>query len=256
MDPPDGFRTLSLDGTVVWVRPETVGWVELALERAGTLHQAAARTPDARAMEGRGTTWSIPSPDDEPGWAVRHYRRGGRMAALLGDRYLRRGLPRPFQELRTSEEVRARGLPTPRVVAASVYPAGPFYRGDLVTELVPDALELGEILFDPERTGVSAAGDRKEALRETGRLVRKMAEAGVFHPDVNVRNVLLQWYGAPDGWVLDLDKCRVRRGRDRAGAARMGRRLLRSVRKWERITGTRLPESEKQVFRDSLEGRI
>lgn len=245
MSAPEGFVEVEGPGARVLARPEARMWVEAALETHGTLYRAAARSRSALRMQGRGPVYAIPARRDEVEaaldvdagrWAVRHYRRGGAVARLLGDLYLRTGDPRPFRELRASEAVRDRRIPTPRVVAAAVYRAGPFfYRGDLVTRYVPDTVLLADVLFDPDRRGVSGTVDRREALAETGALIRRMARAGVHHPDLNARNVLLEWSGgAPDAYVIDLDRCRLAEGPLPDAAEAMHERLLRSIRKLEK----------------------
>lgn len=248
----------------VLARPEARTWVESALDRHGTLHRAASRSRDHIRMEGRGTVYAVPAPRDEidavlgsrdPRWAIRHYRRGGWMAPLLGDRYLRIGAPRPFREMSVSDEIRARRIPTPRVVAAAVYPSGLFYRADLVTTYVPDALELAEVLFDPGRRGVSGSVDRRQALSEAGALIRKMARAGVLHPDLNAKNVLLEWTGgAPQGHLLDLDRCRVVEGPRPDAARTMHDRLRRSMRKLEKKTGLGLAPGDMKALDRGVRG--
>ena len=226
--------------------------MESILSTAPTLHAAAARL-GGRRMTGRGAVYSVPTTRGD--WVVRHFQRGGSVASLLGDRYLVSGVPRPFRETGVSESVREREIPTPRVLAAAVYRAGPIYRGDLVTELVPDASELAEILFDRERSGLAATSDRKEALRETGSLIHRLAGAGVRHADLNAKNVLLQWSGgSPTAYVLDLDRCRV--GAEAAPVDGMLQRLLRSLRKLERRTRLRLPPAEAELLVDAAHGRI
>lgn len=262
MTAPEGFRELVREGVRVLARPEAAAWVEDALEGHETLHRAAARHPDALRREGRGTVYAIPAVRDEleaaldrPAgrWAVRHYRRGGAVARILGDRYLRVGTPRPIRELRASEAVRARRVPTPRVVAAAVYDAGLFYRGDLVTAFIPDAVELAGVLFDPERRGVSGTLERRDALKEAGILIRRMSRAGVRHRDLNARNVLLEWSGhAPDAHVLDLDRCRLVEGPDPEGAGAMRDRLVRSIRKLEKESKLEVPAGDLKVLDEAL----
>ena len=248
---PEGFDRFSRGSATVWVRPEVRGWVESILSTAPTLHAAAARL-GGRQMTGRGAVYAVPTTRGD--WVVRHFRRGGSVASLFGDRYLVGGLPRPFQETRASESVRDRDIPTPRVLAAAVYKAGPIYRGDLVTELVPDASELAEVLFDGERSGLAATSDRKEALRETGSLICRLAGSGVRHADLNAKNVLLQWSGgSPTAYVLDLDRCRI--GTEPVPVDSMLQRLLRSLRKLERRTRLRVPPAEAALLVDAAHGR-
>lgn len=221
----DRIRILRRGPVRIRAREEAVTWVEAALDARKTLHDAAAQTPGVLRMEGRRTVYAIPTPGNPARrWVVRHSARGGGVAVLLGDRYLRVGTPRPFLEMRTSRALRSLGFRTPRVMAAAVYAAGIFRRGDLVTEYVPDAVELAEVLFDPD--GTFGQGQRTSALRATGALVRSLAAAGVSHPDLNARNVLLQWDGErPLVHLIDLDRCRISgTPRGRGGGAGSGRR--------------------------------
>jgi len=248
----------------VLARPEARSWVESALDRHETLHRAASRRKDHIRMEGRGTVYAVPAPPDEieaalgardRRWVVRHYRRGGWVAPILGDRYLSVGTPRPFEELRVSDEVRGRRIPTPRVIAAAVYPSGIFYRGDLVTTFIPDAMELAEVLFDPKRGGVSGSVDRRQALSESGALIRKAAAAGVMHPDLNARNILLEWSGqAPQGHLLDLDRCRVASGPRPDAARAMHDRLRRSLQKLEKKTSLKLAPGDLKALARGMGG--
>ncbi len=249
-EPALGFETFKRGPAVCWVRPEARGWVQSVLSTAPTLHAAASRLGGAH-WSGRGPVYAMPTTAGV--WVVRHYLRGGAFGPLLGDRYLARGVPRPFREAVASQMVRGRGIPTPRVVAAAVYRGGLFYRCDLVTELIPEAEELSDVLFDPERRGLAGTSERKDALRETGVLVAKMARAGVSHPDLNAKNILLQWSGgAPTAYVLDLDRTSVKR----AGGSPepMLSRLVRSLRKFEKRTGLQIPPPELALLEDSARG--
>jgi 3-deoxy-D-manno-octulosonic acid kinase len=250
MRPPPGFEVVTFGPATVWVRPEARGWTESVLGTAPTLHAAGVRLGRGQ-MAGRGPVYEVPTPLGV--WVIRHFMRGGSVASLLGDRYATAGTPRPFAETHTSETVRLRGIDTPRVVAAAVYRAGLWYRGDLVTELVPDAEELVDVLFDESRRGLAGSVDRKEALQETGALIHRMGQAGVHHPDLNAKNILLRWSGgAPVGHVLDLDRAAVGSGQVRVGA--MVRRLLRSLRKFERRTGMAITPAEKSLLVDTAHG--
>ena len=78
---------------------------------------------------------------------MRHYHRGGAVASLLGDRYLRVGEPRPVRELRLGRALERLGVPTVPHLAAAVYTHGIWYRGDLVTRWVSGSVDLAEGLF-------------------------------------------------------------------------------------------------------------
>lgn len=236
MSVPAGFVGVETRGAQAWVREEAEAWAREVLGRGDRLHAWAATRPGARPLEGRGRVWDVPAPASGPDgrrrWAVRHYRRGGAVASLLDDRYLAAGAPRPLRELRASEAARARGVPTPAVVAGAVYPAGPFYRADLVTELVPDGVELRALLFD-----AAPGPDPARALEATGRLIRLLEARGVRHPDLNAANVLLTGGEAVEAWLLDLDRCGVGPEGRAAPAGPMRRRLRRSLEKLARRGG-------------------
>ena len=255
--PPLGFQMIDHPGARVLARTPVIPWVRYVVEGGNTLHDAAGADRDLLLLEGRRPVFVVPArlpADQKPNaaerWAVRKFARGGRiLPTLLGDRYLNIGSSRPFHETRVSEEARGRGVPTPRVMAAGVYSEGIFYRGDLVTEFIPNASDLVEALFDNRRKGAGGAGERLDALAASGDLVRVMARAGLRHGDLHAGNILLQWEGAaPRAFILDLDLARILPRGSRASAGPMVRRLKRSLRKWEGHTGLRLSEREWAVL--------
>jgi hypothetical protein len=130
-------------------------------------------------------------------------------------------------------------------MAAAVYPEGLFYRGDLLTEVLPDTSDLVSALFDTARKGAGGAAERQDALKAAGELIRQMAAVGVTHGDLHAGNILLQWSGSfPTPHLVDLDRCRVAKGGGTVPPASMHKRLRRSLLKWERRTGLRLSEKE------------
>lgn len=240
---PDDYRLVVFDDVRAFAVGSAVPWLRGTLAAGLTLAQWAEAQPGAERREGRGRVHVVEAPAEGPDgrsrWAVRHYWRGGAVAApVLGDRYLSVGHPRPFRELAASHQARSRGIPTPAVVAGAVYPAGPFHRADLVTELIPEGSDLAEVLFGPREPSLDVAGPAMEAA---GLLVRRLEEARIHHPDLNAKNVLLTGGdAAPDAHLLDLDGCRVLDVRALIAAGPMRRRLERSLRKFELRTRRRL----------------
>jgi 3-deoxy-D-manno-octulosonic acid kinase len=167
---------------------------------------------------GRGAAWLVQTP---AGAAVlRHYRRGGALARLAGDRYWWNGAERsrPFAEFRLLQWLRAQTLPVPRPLAARYQRDGLFYRADLLTGLIPAAETLAQRL----------AGGTLDAacMAAVGTTIARFHAAGAWHADLNAHNVLLNASGVH---LIDFD-----RGRRRAPGAWTAQnlaRLRRSLRK-------------------------
>jgi hypothetical protein len=141
----------------------------------------------------------------------------------------------------------------------AIYPAGGFYRADLATVEVPGAIDLAEALWAerPEATDPSA---RLAALGAAGTLLRELADAGVAHPDLNAKNILVAPADGPQSadhplvaYVLDLDGAAVGPALSWRRRREAQARLERSLRKWERLTRRRLAHEEWAALRAALE---
>ena len=231
-------------------------WLASLLERGDTLHVWASTREGAKPLVGRGgarSAYAVDAPGQGPDgrtrWVVRHYFRGGLMAPLLRDRFLPTRIPRPVRELWATVEARARGVPAPAVVAAAVYPAGPFHKADIVTELIPDARTLEALVF-----GSGGIDDASEILGHAGQLVGRLERALVLHTDLNAANVLLVRGDESSGArVVDLDGCIVFPLDHSGPGPVMRKRLERSLRKLARKHGREIVEQEWEALRAGYE---
>ena len=234
---PRGFTRITVGKAQILARAEAASWSRQAVVAYGSLYRAA-RDSACRTLHGRGPVPILTNPQGVgPPWVVRRYYRGGLMRAF-GDRFLRVGRPRSFLELENSARIEELGFVTPRIVAAAVYPRGVLYRADLVTELVPHAHTLADVLFaNYDASGGRTAGDsRREALACTRDLITRLSKAGVHHRDLNAENVLIAREAQHvHAILLDLDRCRVGGPSDPVDAEILRRRLARSIRKLDRI---------------------
>ncbi len=173
---------------------------------------------------------------------------------ILYDRYLRERTPRPVLEALAAITVRARGIATPAVLAGAIYPKGPFYRADLVTEYIPRSFDLAAGLFGPRPLD---ARSRTIALRRSGELVARLAAAGVAHPDLNAGNILLvRQEHALEAVPLDLDRCRTKEPTVSISPARMLHRLERSLIKLGPRRGFPLAPHEWAELRQAAGGSV
>jgi 3-deoxy-D-manno-octulosonic acid kinase len=203
-------------------RAASAQYVRGVLEKYGTLYNAAAATLTSTPLGGRIPAF-VMAADGEP-WVVRHYHRGGAAARWLDDRYVRTGGSRSLHELRVSAAARARGIATPLVMAAIDYPAGAFIRHDIATKFVPHARDLSDVLFGGPVT--------ESMLDRIAVLIQQIVQQGMMHRDLNLKNILLSDTRA---WVIDLDRCTMRKKRRTSDALAMQKRFVRSLEKWEQI---------------------
>ena len=161
---------------------------------------------------------------------AREYLHGG-----LRERVLRRHFlawpPRPIWELAITEEARKRGIQTPEILGARVcWSAGPFYEGAILTRYLDGSKDLWAWLKEVRFGSV----DREELLLCVGRFLKSVHDAGVYHRDLNLRNLLIRSGpgNRPEIFLIDLDRGSIR-GHPLAEvlAKRNMRRFSRSARK-------------------------
>ena len=186
-------------------------------------------------LGGRGSVAVVDTPAGE--CVLRHYRRGGAVASLMGDRYLWTGASRTrcFAEFRLLQRIAAKGLPGPVAVGARYQRSGLFYTADLLTRRIAHAVTLAE--------RIAASSLSRDDAIETGALIARFHREGFWHADLNAHNILL----APAGlYLIDFD-----RGRERAEATswRIGnlQRLRRSLIKVG-AASTGLPQFDETIW--------
>jgi 3-deoxy-D-manno-octulosonic acid kinase len=176
--------------------------------------------------QGRGKVYFFRHQDKE--LVLRHYHRGGLFGKANKDKFVYAGMhkTRSFQELQILEYLRQNGLDVPYPVAGRVIKKGAFYRADIITELVPEAQELHEMLKMHEIDD--------ELWLQIGRVLRQLHNLNVRHDDINVKNVLV----TKDKKVvlIDFDKCTKQDSGNwkSANMARFYRSLIKQYNKHKR----------------------
>lgn len=155
---------------------------------------------------GRGTTHFFTV--DGRDFALRHYRRGGLVARVLGDRYVDLGeaRSRPLREFRVTRRLQILGLPVAPVAAARHVSDGIFCRGDLITLRLSGTRTLAEALTEPrdETTSHSPPID----WSAIGATVADFHAVGLCHADLNAHNLLIDAAGR---WhLIDFDRAEFR----------------------------------------------
>jgi len=152
--------------------------------------------------EGRGAAYFLQANADES-WVLRHYRRGGWVARFNDDKYLWTGASRsrPVREARLLAALYGRGLAVPCPVAArAVRYRGFWYTADLVTVAIKESVPLADHL---QQQPLPTPG--WEAL---GASIAELHRTGVWHADLNARNVLVT--ARNRFYLIDFDRARFR----------------------------------------------
>jgi len=170
---------------------------------------------------GRGSAWFVETPNGPV--VLRHYLRGGWAAKLSRKAYFFTGITksRPFREYHILAELFEKGLPVPRPVAALCQHTGFIATGAIMTACIASATTLADVV---------AGNDEINGLwASVGRCIRKFHNAGVWHADLNARNILLD--SEFQVYLIDFDKARLQAGKPVNGEDNLNR-LKRSLIKF------------------------
>ena len=128
---------------------------------------------------------------------LRHYWRGGLIGKLLSDQYLFLGLnnTRTFQEFELLVEMQQKGLPVPCPIAAKVTRSGFIYRGDIITEALPNAQSVLDIL--------KTRALSEQEFSQIAATIANFHNHGVGHADLNINNILIS---NSQVYLIDFDR--------------------------------------------------
>lgn len=188
---------------------------------------------------GRGTTWFVQLETMQA--ALRHYRRGGLFGKLVKDQYWFTdwNQSRSAEEFNLLHRLIDAGVNVPKPIAARVTKMGLTYKADLLSEKIPNAKDLVDIL---QTRSLS-----RDEYVSIGCEVAKMHQANVNHTDLNIHNILID--GQNKVWIIDFDKCAqepvVSNGRWKQSNLD---RLLRSFKKEQKKRNIQWDEPEFQYL--------
>jgi hypothetical protein len=221
---PEGFaRIVDRYGNLLVVRQDQIEYIDVSLCEDDSLE--GDRKP---RYYGRGAV-RVQGLANGHTAVIRRYFHGGAFRRVTRDWFFT-WPPRPFRELAITEELRRRGLRTLEVYAACVSrPFGPFYRGWFITRQLPEAEDLWSAL----KTGFAERLGFERVLRVVAESIAALHREGVYHADLNLKNILVRAEGADvAAYIIDFDKTKVFRGKlPKPLASKNLNRLERSVLK-------------------------
>jgi len=242
---PAGYVALSEPGIEGAALASLEGPLRDALAE-GTFYEYAEHHPEARSYTGRGLAYAVPLASGDR-VVVRRSRHGGLLGTIRDDRFL--GATRAPRELELSLALRRLGVATPEIVAYATYPAGAmFRRADVVTREVPKSRDLAAALGALTRTD-----SKRSLIVATGKLLASLSIAGVRHPDLNLKNVLIadNEFGGVVALALDVDRVWLDAPFSQAVLEANLRRLSRSAIKWRRMQGLPIEEADLLAIESS-----
>ncbi|MEZ8557588.1 3-deoxy-D-manno-octulosonic acid kinase [Vibrio cyclitrophicus] len=218
------METISTKNQTIWYDPELLAQVpEGDIAQIFEAEYWQQQDAISGSAQGRGTTWFIRLDGIQA--ALRHYRRGGLFGKLVEDQYRFSDWEstRCAMELNVLKALANAGVNVPKPIAARAIKSGLLYRADLMSERIPNAKDLVDVL-------VNGPIDA-DVYRRIGQEVRKMHDAGVNHTDLNIHNILLDT--SQNVWIIDFDKCGHQAGDDwkEDNLNRLKRSFLKEVNK-------------------------
>ena len=147
---------------------------------------------------GRGTTFFLRHETHD--LVLRHYLRGGLVSKISKDNYLFRHLKscRSISEFDILNQLNALGLPVPKPAAAHVIRQGLSYKADLLTQRIPNAKDLVQVLKTAQNNAF---------FEQLGAMIALFHQQGVYHADLNIQNILQD--SNRNFWLIDFDRAKI-----------------------------------------------
>jgi tRNA A-37 threonylcarbamoyl transferase component Bud32 len=105
------------------------------------------------------------------------------------------------------------GLPTMEVLVAVKTPVfWPFYKADLVSREISNSIDLIQYFTRWGKAGnQQRLREKRELIRQAGRLVRKMHEVGIYHSDLHLKNFVVEVKEGTLGslHIIDFDRATI-----------------------------------------------
>jgi 3-deoxy-D-manno-octulosonic acid kinase len=204
----DGFEKITKAGCTALVRESGAAAIAAALcEGAGCV------------PAGEGGRGSIQRFACAGGAGIlRGYRRGGVARHFLKDAYVLAN--RPLREFRIHRYAEINALPVPELLGVCWRRGGLLVRGAIATREL-SARTLHAYLAE-------TPADAAAVLTACGALIRRMHDLGIWHADLQIKNILV---GDGGPWLIDFDNARLRAHLSPLQRARNLLRLRRSLEK-------------------------
>src|SRR3989304_3674386 len=226
---PASFAIVKRGNTTLFVKEKHKESILRIVLDKEFLHKSGNNT---QVKFGRGSYLSVPMTENSTErFIIRDYRHGGLLGKLFGGVFLNGN--RPLKELFTSETASQRGVPSAEVIAIAKRRLwGLFYKAKFISKEIDGAVDMVEFLKKSSPEFIQTY--KKPVIFALVKLIRNMHEAGIYHADLHLKNVLLKKdsTGKFTAYIIDLDKSVVL---DKLDIQQRIRNLLRLDRSLEKL---------------------
>lgn len=145
---------------------------------------------------GRNTTYFFDY--NHQSYVLRHYYRGGLIGKIANDGYFYFGLKRSrvYREFALLEQMKALDLPVPTPIAARLTRCAHLYSADIIMHQIADATDVFHLLKTVPLDNLT--------WQNIGKTIAQFHQAGVFHADLNIHNIMLD--KTSKVWIIDFDR--------------------------------------------------
>jgi 3-deoxy-D-manno-octulosonic acid kinase len=241
IDIPRSYSQIKKDKIFLALRDEyRDALLERGIEDIGAFLQAHRET--SKYLLGRAPHPSIPL-KDEKRIVIRLYSHGGLLRILTRDLYLSGA--RSIQELALTEKILSRGIPTIHPVGAIHRSAFLlFYKAYFLSLEISGAKDLIQYFQEiGPHPSLERLLHKRRTIRSAGLLVHQFHEAGFFHGDLQLKNILVS---GEQLFLIDFDRSYEKDVLASDEKKKNLLRLNRSVEKWKRFG---LPITRTDRFR-------
>lgn len=226
------FSLVKEGNTTLWVKDQYKEILFTMVFHPKTFETFEDRRKDAGTVKfGRGTYLTLPvSGSNRERFIIRNYRHGGFFGKLLGGIFYNE--KRPINEVAVNEIALQKDVPSAEVVAVIKRRLwGLFYKADFISKEIPDAVDLIQLITESSLIFIQRF--KKPIILVLVRLLRNMHDAGIFHADLHLKNILVKRKktGEFHAYIIDLDKSVVTEKLDIDKRMKNLLRLERSVEK-------------------------
>ncbi len=138
-------------------------------------------------------------------FVVREYWHGGMIGKVFRD-FFWDGM-RPVRELLVCEAANRGGIKTTEIIAIITNKImGPLYKFRLVTKEITESIDLIELLLHSGENRLFK--QKRQIINKLAKAVNDMHNAGIYHADLHLKNILVQSDagGGVHVYIIDLDK--------------------------------------------------